>query len=95
MKDTIDAIWRFVKRYGFDVVIAAVGLILVVSVSMVAGENLAIILRKIAAFGAWSVLWYLSRVLKVGVIDWWEDDQWRKIYAVAYMASSALVFALS
>jgi len=95
MRAVLDSILRFVKRYGFDVVVAAIGLVLVVSVSMVAGENLAIILRKIAALGAWSVLWYLSRVLKVGVIDWWEDENWRRIYAVAYMGSSALVFALS
>jgi len=95
MRAVLDSILRFIKRYGFDVVVAAIGLVLVVSVSMVAGENLAIILRKIAALGAWSVLWYLSRVLKVGVIDWWEDENWRRIYAVAYMGSSALVFALS
>ena len=84
---------RFIKRYGLDVIMAIVGTVIVISISMVSMENLAVMARKMATFGIWSVVWYISRVLKIGTIDW-QDKDWRHIYAMVYMVSTAIIFAL-
>jgi hypothetical protein len=56
---------------------------------------LAVVIRKLAVFGIWNTVMYISRVTKVGVIDWNEMPHGREIYAFVFMAVSGLIFALA
>jgi hypothetical protein len=86
---------RFVKRYSFDGVLAVVALLLIVSISVLGMENLAVVIRKLAVFGIWNTVMYISRVMKVGVIDWNDMPHGREIYTFVFMVVSGLIFALA
>jgi|GEM_PF-2664380 hypothetical protein len=86
---------RFILRYGFDAFIGIVSLIAVVILSVVGIENLAVILRKIAVFGIWSTVMYISRITKVGIVNWDEKPEWKIYYIYTYLVGSALVFSIS
>jgi hypothetical protein len=86
---------RFILRYGFDAFIGIASLIAVVILSVVGIENLAVILRKVAVFGIWSTVMYISRITKVGIVNWNEKPEWKVYYIYTYLIGSALVFAIS
>jgi len=86
---------RFILRYGFDAFIGIASLIAVVILSVVGIENLAVILRKIAVFGIWSTVMYISRITKVGIVNWDEKPEWKIYYIYTYLVGSALVFSIS
>jgi len=84
---------RFLKRYSVDIFFSISFIFLTYIISTVGQENIAVIFRKVAVFSAWSVMWYLSRILKIGFVEWLEED--KKKYSYVYMISSALIFALA
>ena len=91
----MNTVVRFVKRYSFDTVLAVVSLFLIISISMLGMENLVVVIRKLAVFGIWNTVMYISRVTKIGVIDWNKMPHGRELYTFVFMAVSGLIFALA
>jgi len=86
---------RFILRYGLDIFFGIISLIAVAILSIIGTENLAVILRKIAVFGIWSVVTYISRISKIGIINWDENPQNKIYYTFCYLICSAIIFALA
>jgi len=83
---------RILKHYGVDLAFAVVFLLVAFIYVYDQPTLLSAIARKVALASAGLVYYYITRVLKVGFIDW--RDPYDKIYTIALLIYIGLVFAL-
>jgi hypothetical protein len=88
----IELFKRILKHYGIDVVLAIVFMLVAFAYVYDQPTLLSAIARKVALASAGLVYYYITRVLKVGFIDW--RDPYDKIYSIALLIYIGLVFAL-
>ncbi len=89
---TVELLKRILKHYGIDIVLAAVFMLVAFAYVYDQPTLLSAIARKVALASAGLIYYYITRVLKVGFIDW--RDPYDKIYAIVLLAYIGLVFAL-
>lgn len=83
---------RILKHYGVDLALAVVFMLVALVYVYDQPVLLSAIARKVALASAGLVYYYITRVLKVGFIDW--RDPYDKIYSIALLIYIGLVFAL-
>lgn len=82
---------RLLRYYHVELVLAIVMMLVALVFTFEPFQLMSAIARKVALASAGLVFYYISRYLKVGVIDW--DEEWRKKYAIAILVYTAIVFA--
>jgi len=82
---------RLLRHYHVELVLAIVMFLVALAYSFEPFQLVSAVARKTALASAGLVFYYVSRYLKVGVIDW--DEEWRKKYAIAILFYTAIVFA--
>jgi len=88
----IELLKRILKHYSIDITLAVVFMLVAFVYVYDQPTLLSAIARKIALASAGLVYYYITRVSKVGFIDW--RDPYDKIYTVALLLYIGLVFAL-
>jgi hypothetical protein len=83
---------RILKHYSVDLALAVVFMLVAFVYVYDQPTLLSAIARKVALASAGLVYYYITRVLKVGFIDW--RDPYDKIYTIALLIYIGLVFAL-
>jgi len=89
---TVELFKRILKHYSVDIVLAVVFMLVALIYVYDQPTLLSAIARKVALASAGLVYYYITRVAKVGFIDW--RDPYDKIYTVALLLYIGLVFAL-
>jgi len=89
---TMELLKRILKNYGVDLVLAVVFMLVAFAYVYDQPTFLSAIARKVALASAGLVYYYITRVLKVGFIEW--RDPYDKIYSIALLIYIGLVFAL-
>ncbi|MFZ8785241.1 hypothetical protein [Thermocrinis sp.] len=89
---TVELLKRILKHYSIDIALAIVFMIVAFAYVYDQPTLLSAIARKVALASAGLVYYYITRVLKVGFIEW--RDPYDKIYAIALLLYIGLVFAL-
>lgn len=82
---------RVLKYYGMEILLATVMLYIALSFSQLSEELVSALARKTFLWSAGLVAYYIARIIKVGVVEW--NDEWQKIYSVAILLYTGLVFA--
>jgi len=88
----IELLRRILKHYSVDVALAIVFMLVAFFYVYDQPTLLSAIARKVALASAGLVYYYITRVLKVGFIDW--RDPYDKVYTIALLVYIGLVFAL-
>ncbi|MFZ8785027.1 hypothetical protein [Thermocrinis sp.] len=88
----VEVLRRILKHYGVDLALAIVFMLVAFAYVYDQPTLLSAIARKAALASAGLVYYYITRVLKVGFIEW--RDPYDKIYSIALLIYIALVFAL-
>jgi len=88
----IELLRRILKHYGVDLALAVVFMVVAFVYVYDQPTLLSAIARKVALASTGLVYYYITRVLKVGFIDW--RDPYDKIYTIALLIYIGLVFAL-
>jgi len=88
----VELLKRILKHYSIDVALAVVFLLVAFANVYDQPTLLSAIARKVALASAGLVYYYITRVLKVGFIEW--RDPYDKIYSIALLLYIGLVFAL-
>jgi hypothetical protein len=83
---------RVFKHYGIDIILAVVFAYIAFTYVYEQSALLSAIARKVALASAGLVYYYITRVVKVGFIEW--RDPYDKIYSIALLLYIGLVFAL-
>jgi hypothetical protein len=89
---TIELLKRILKHYSIDIALAVVFMLIAFVYVYDQPTLLSAIARKVALTSAGLVYYYITRVLKVGFIEW--RDPYDKIYTIALLIYIGLVFAL-
>ncbi len=89
---TIELLRRILKHYSIDIALAVVFMLVAFAFVYDQPTLLSAIARKVALASAGLVYYYITRVFKVGFIDW--RDPYDKVYAIALLVYVGLVFAL-
>ena len=88
----IELLRRILKHYSADVALAIVFMLVPFVYVYDQPTLLSAIARKVALASAGLVYYYITRVFKVGFIDW--RDPYDKIYSIVLLLYIGLVFAL-
>lgn len=88
----IELLRRILKHYSIDVALAVVFMLVAFVYVYDQPTLLSAIARKVALASAGLVYYYITRVLKVGFIEW--RDPYDKVYTIALLIYIGLVFAL-
>jgi hypothetical protein len=88
----VELLKRIVKHYSVDIALAVVFMLVAFVYVYDQPTFLSAIARKVALASAGLVYYYITRVLKVGFIEW--RDPYDKIYTIALLIYIGLVFAL-
>ena len=88
----IELLKRIAKHYSVDIALAVVFMLVAFAYIYDQPTLLSAIARKVALTSAGLVYYYITRVFKVGFIDW--RDPYDKIYTIALLLYIGLVFAL-
>jgi hypothetical protein len=88
----IEFLKRIVKHYGIDIILAIAFMLVAYAYVYDQPALLSAIARKVALASAGLVYYYITRVFKVGFIDW--RDPYDKVYSIALLIYIGLVFAL-
>jgi len=83
---------RLFKQYSVDIILAIVFTVIAFAYVYDQSALLSAIARKVALASAGLVYYYITRVVKVGFIDW--RDPYDKIYSIALLLYIGLIFAL-
>ncbi|QWK19749.1 MAG: hypothetical protein KNN13_09805 [Hydrogenobacter thermophilus] len=82
---------RIIRYYGLEIVLAVLMLYITLSFSMISQELASALARKVFLWSAGLVAYYVARLLKVGVVEWDEND--KKLYSIVILLYTGLVFA--
>jgi len=83
---------RLFKQYSVDIILAIVFTAIAFAYVYDQSALLSAIARKVALASAGLVYYYITRVVKVGFIEW--RDPYDKIYSIALLLYIGLIFAL-
>jgi hypothetical protein len=83
---------RIMKHYGVDLALAVVFMLVAFAYVYDQPTLLSAIARKAALASAGLVYYYITRVAKIGFVEW--EHPYDKIYAIALLLYIGLVFAL-
>ncbi|RKX64087.1 MAG: hypothetical protein DRP34_00225 [Thermodesulfobacteriota bacterium] len=83
-----------VRRSWFELVLAIVGIIIGYIFVFDQKEFIAMLGRKVGLCGLLTFVWYAIRRARIGMINWNEKGEWRKIYALVLLIAYAIVIAL-
>lgn len=72
---------RLVRYYYAEIILTVGMLLIALAYTYEPTQLVSAIARKVALASAGLILYYVSRLAKVSVIDW--DEEWRKKYAMA------------
>ncbi len=89
---TVELLRRILKHYGVDLILAVVFLSVAFAYVYDQPTLLSAIARKVALASAGLVYYYITRVAKVGLVQW--EHPYEKIYSIALLLYIGLVFAL-
>jgi putative exporter of polyketide antibiotics len=89
---TVELFKRILKHYSVDIALAVVFMLIAFAYVYDQPTLLSAIARKVALASAGLVYYYITRVFKVGFIEW--RDPYDKIYTIALLIYIGLVFAL-
>ena len=82
---------RVFRYYGLEIVLAVLMLYIAISFSQLSEELISALARKTFLWSAGLVAYYIARVVKVGTVEW--SDDWQKIYTIAILFYTGLVFS--
>ena len=82
---------RILRYYSFEIALAIIMLYITMSFTSLQEELISALARKFFLWSAGLVAYYIARIMKVGVIEWGDD---KKVYAIAILLYTGLVFAL-
>jgi len=88
----VELLKRILKHYSVDLALAVVFMLVAFAYVYDQPTLLSAIARKVALASAGLVYYYITRVLKVGFIEW--RDPYDKIYSIVLLIYIGLVFAL-
>jgi len=83
---------RLLRYYQIDIFLAVVFLIIAFVFVYDQPTLLSAIARKVGLASAGLVYYYVTRYIKVGIIDW--EHPYDKIYAISILIYIGLIFAL-
>jgi len=91
----VNRILRILKRFGFDIAVVAISVWVLWKVyAGVLRPSQEAIVRTVLLYSLANLVWYGSRRLFVGKIDWSsEGDKWRKILAIVMLVGAYLIFS--
>lgn len=82
---------RVFRYYSLEIVLAVLMLYIAISFSQLSEELISALARKTFLWSAGLVAYYIARIVKIGSVEW--SDDWQKIYSVAILLYTGLVFA--
>ena len=85
------ALKRIFKYYGLEIILAIVMFYIAVNFSQMSEELISALARKSFLWSAGLVAYYIARIIKIGTVEW--NDEWQKIYAIAILLYTGLVFS--
>jgi hypothetical protein len=88
----IELFKRILKHYSVDLTLAVVFMLVAFVYVYDQPTLLSAIARKVALASAGLVYYYITRVAKIGFVEW--EHPYEKIYAIALLLYIGLVFAL-
>ncbi|MDM7320808.1 MAG: hypothetical protein P3W91_003660 [Fervidobacterium sp.] len=83
---------RLARYYPAEILLSVVMLYVALLYAFEPSQLVSAIARKTALASAGLIFYYISRYLKIGVVDW--DREWRQRYAIALLIYTAVVFSL-
>jgi len=83
-----------VRRSWLELVLAIVGIVIGYIFVFDSREFIAMLGRKVGLCGLLTFVWYAVRRARIGMINWSEREEWRKIYALVLLLAYAIVIAL-
>ena len=83
-----------IKRSYLEFILAIVGIIVGYIFVFDQKEFIAMLGRKVGLCGLLTFVWYAVRRARIGMINWNEKEEWRKIYALILLLAYAIVIAL-
>jgi hypothetical protein len=88
-------VWDIFKRFGFDIAVVVIGVwVLWVVYAGVLRPSQEVIVKTVLLYSLANIVWYGSRRLFVGKIDWSSDgDKWRKVLAIVMLVGAYLIFS--
>jgi hypothetical protein len=89
---TVELLKRILKHYSVDVALTIVFMLVAFAYVYDQPTLLSAIARKVALASAGLVYYYITRVAKIGFVEW--EHPYEKIYAIALLLYIGLVFAL-
>ena len=89
---TVELLRRILRHYSVDIALAVVFMLVAFAYVYDQPTLLSAIARKVALASAGLVYYYITRVAKIGFVEW--GHPYEKIYAIALLLYIGLVFAL-
>ena len=83
-----------IKRSYLEFILAIVGIVVGYIFVFDQKEFIAMLGRKVGLCGLLTFVWYAVRRARIGMINWNEKEEWRKIYALILLLAYAIVIAL-
>ena len=83
-----------IKRSYLELILAIVGIVIGYIFVFDQKEFIAMLGRKVGLCGLLTLVWYAIRRARIGMINWNEKEEWRKIYALVLLIAYAIVIAL-
>ena len=83
-----------IKRSYLELILAIVGIVIGYIFVFDQKEFIAMLGRKVGLCGLLTFVWYAVRRVRIGMINWSEKEEWRKIYALVLLIAYAIVIAL-
>jgi len=85
---------QLAKYYHFEILIAVLCTYIayVLMDDALKQEFMAMVLRKLGLFGMAMTTAYITRFIKIGIIEW--NGVWRYVYAIIIVIVACLIFAL-
>ena len=83
-----------IKRSYLEFILAIVGIVVGYIFVFDQKEFIAMLGRKVGLCGLLTFVWYAIRRARIGMINWNEKEEWRKIYALILLLAYAIVIAL-
>jgi len=93
MRKFMTAIKRQFQKGYVEVVLVVVGLFVGLYFVFSPFEFIAMVGRKAGLCGLATAVWYVTRIVRIGEIDW-SKDPWDKVYALVLLLVYGLIIAL-
>ena len=84
---------RLAKYYHFEILLAVLCTYIayVLMDDALKQEFMAMVLRKLGLFGMAMTTAYITRFIKIGIIEW--NEAWKYVYAIIIVIIAGLIFA--